>query len=403
MGKCEGVFKFWNVLTHISEANWEELVDDLADVNKRVRRFFGTQNNYVVEGEGDDARPVLFRLVRDCARIIYFAGACEVGDQGTPHVQFYFEVASTGPAFKISQVQQWPTFAGQGCALFVAKGNRTQASNYCLKAPNPVGWVLRFGRVDGELVQVEDLPDNRRGRRTDWEIVHELAQRGAPDRDFVDQVPHLAYRHIGLISSWRRVHQVEQQRDVETRAVVFVGPTGAGKTERALRFAAEAAGGRENVFFYNSNRRWMDGYHGQPVMFIDEFNGSFFSFDEIKRLLDRTPYRVEQRGVNGGAQFMAHTVVLTSNHHPRYWYSDVGPWDNSNPLLRRLQRGEVYYIPAPREVLGETVYQEPILMPIGNVINVLSQDLAEGLEFLDEYENDYRMNRRNNRDFGVPQ
>jgi len=368
---------------------------------RRVRRFFGTQNHYPYEDIDGVRRPVLFRLLRENERIVYSVAEAEVGEGGTPHVQFYFEVSSRGAAFTIAQVQQWPTFAGQGCALFAARGNRAQATAYCTKEANPAGWV-QIHPPHNEEVNAEE--ERRQGQRNDWRLVHDLARAGAQAAEFAEQVPHLAYRHIQLIPQWVRIHHQEVPREHLTRMVCFYGLTGAGKTERALREASIEANGMENVYVHNSDRRWFDGYRAQPVMMIDEFNGSFFSFDEIKRLLSRVPYRLEQRGVHGGAQLVARTIYVTSNHHPRYWYEGVGSWDDRNPLLRRLKEFcEVYYLPQPIIENGVTVYQEPVRdLLLGAGAPETSAVLLAGLEAMDEYERDYREARRGRRNNGEP-
>lgn len=63
-------------------------------------------------------------------------------------------------------------------------------------------------------------------------------------------------------------------------------------------------------------------------MIIDDFYG-WIKYSTLLRLLDRYPMRVEYKG--GQANFLAKTIIFTSNRHPSEWYK----MDNS-ALMRRI-------------------------------------------------------------------
>jgi len=73
----------------------------------------------------------------------------------------------------------------------VAYGTAVQNKAYCLKDD-----------VDGFMFGIPSKSKEGQGRRTDWERVHDLAKSGSAKTDFLEEVPHLAYPHIGKIESW---------------------------------------------------------------------------------------------------------------------------------------------------------------------------------------------------------
>ena len=66
-------------------------------------------------------------------------------------------------------------------------------------------------------------------------------------------------------------------------------------------------------------------------MVIDDFYG-WIRLDEMLRILDRYPHRVEVKG--GMVQFLAEKIYITSNVEPKDWYKD----ETHNVLIKALLR-----------------------------------------------------------------
>lgn len=91
--------------------------------------------------------------------------------------------------------------------------------------------------------------------------------------------------------------------------IVLCGSTGTGKSHWASEQFPEAYWKEKNV--------WWDGYTDQKSVIIDEFYG-WLAFDLILRICDKYPLKVEIKG--GMTQFLANTIVFTSNKDPREWW-----------------------------------------------------------------------------------
>lgn len=93
--------------------------------------------------------------------------------------------------------------------------------------------------------------------------------------------------------------------------------------------------------YWKPNNKWWDDYDGHGTVVWDEFTGQY-PFRDLLRILDSTPLSVESKG--SSIQFVADTVIFTSNFHPKDWYNpdSVGHVWDSSPLKRRISEyGEI--------------------------------------------------------------
>jgi len=109
--------------------------------------------------------------------------------------------------------------------------------------------------------------------------------------------------------------------------VVHFGTTGLGKTLKAQEEAGDGAHWRDPV------KQWWGDYAGEENVVFDEFNGSWFPLDYLKRLFDRSPMRVEVKGSD--VAFAAKTIWVTSNREPWLWYPGAKEVD-FYALVRRV-------------------------------------------------------------------
>jgi len=110
---------------------------------------------------------------------------------------------------------------------------------------------------------------------------------------------------------------------------VVIGPTGTGKSKWAMDTYEGA--------YWKQRSKWWDGYFKHETVVIDEFYG-WLPFDLLLRLLDRYPMLVESKG--GQLQFIAKTIIITSNKSPDEWYSGDCYFE---ALARRI--GKWHFIP----------------------------------------------------------
>lgn len=139
-----------------------------------------------------------------------------------------------------------------------------------------------------------------------------------------------------------------QQRDPSGPFLceVHYGPPGTGKSRRVFSGFPEA--------YIKPSGKWWDHYDGQTTVIMDDFDGSFLSFGDFKRIVDRYPTYVEIKG--GVVPLLASHFVLTTNANPSNWWSkSVTGGDGRDAIWRRITR--VFYyssLDEPVELDGST-------------------------------------------------
>jgi hypothetical protein len=304
-----------------------------------------------VTGEDDDVTfvPRFFNAVRSEPRISAFIGSEEVGEQGTPHLQCYFELKNP---MSMAQLHKWPCFAENPCALKVANGTAQQNEVYVMKDVEENGsYYEKWGQFSKSR--------EGQGKRTDWDRVHELAREGASAQEFCDEVPHLAYAHIGKVPRWIKVHKTAV-REWKTRPIIYFGPTRAGKSTLMRSKAAELADEfGSGIYSKSDSDKWWPDYNGEEVVIIDEMHGGFFQWQHLLRLFEEGPLKVQQKGDH--CEFLARVVIMATNLHPSEWYKDRR-WDESNAFRARIEEfGELHVFKKPtRNADGSKTFHPPV-------------------------------------------
>ncbi len=235
----------------------------------------------------------------------------EEGDAGTPHLQGYL-------VLKAPQRLSYMKKLNPGVHWEPRRGTHAEAKDYCTKEDT---------RIDGPWFC--GVEPSGQGKRNDLLALKEAVDDGKTELEIAednDTFPVWA-KYYRAVERYRRLKRA-YQRSWPTQTKVYWGAPGLGKSRRALYESQDAywlakpngQGGR--VFF--------DGYDGQETVVIDEFYG-WIPRDMMCRLCDRYPYLVETKG--GSVPFMARTIIITSNVHPRQWWTRVG----IGAMERRLQ------------------------------------------------------------------
>lgn len=238
----------------------------------------------------------------------------EVGEQGTEHFQGYLELAGKHSMKQLHEV------AGFGRAHFeIRRGTSGQAVAYCTKEDTRVDGPWYFGEPK--------VP----GKRNDLDDIKKMVDERKPLIEIWDAHYSSMIRYHRSVKEYKRIKT--PVRDFITRIFIIIGPSGVGKSRLARDMAPGA--------FWKPNNKWWDDYDSQSTVVWDEFTGQY-PFRDLLRILDSTPLSVESKG--SSVQFVANTVIFTSNFHPKDWYNpdNVGhSWDDS-PLNRRIREyGEI--------------------------------------------------------------
>jgi len=271
-----------------------------------ARNLCYTLNNFT-----EDERTALQGLKRS-----YHVMGEEVGEEGTRHIQGYIEFENSKRLTSLKKINARVHWEKR-------RGTAAQAADYCKKD----GIVWEEGVI------------SRQGERRDLEEFANAVIKSEDLQALVEDYPRhmLVYgRHAALLLSMK-----VPPRAVAPIVIWLWGAAGVGKTRRAYDlFPAE------NVYKKN-NSKWWDGYTGQPVVLIDDFDRTKWDFREVLLLLDRYPHRVEFKG--GSVQFNRPTIYITCEFHPDSVYG------NTKNEIAQLSRRILHIEEVVAEVVGNTM------------------------------------------------
>jgi hypothetical protein len=272
----------------------------MPSVHPQRRKWCFTINNPV---ESDDPGPVLGAIR---SSIKYAVWQKERGDnEGTLHWQGFVEFKTRGRRLT-GMKDLFPR-----AHLEAANGSALQNKEYCTKEE---------GRVEGPY-EIGACPEGGAGRRSDLLSVKRRIEEGASDREIASEFFGQWCRYERAFKRYRMMVQVGRQW--QTKVKVFWGEPGTGKTKLAQKLAMEEADALgSSVFVLNDAMRhgcgvWWDGYAGEEVVIIEEFEG-WISRNQFKGLVNHSPLNVQVKG--GAVSFRARSIYITSNKKPSEWW-----------------------------------------------------------------------------------
>lgn len=245
----------------------------------------------------------------------------EMGENGTIHLQGYLELVGSR---KISYLKGL-----NGRAHWEARiGTKQQALKYVTKEDtrllSPKGWIKGLeewitcdnGDLNyfwKELHLLEEMNGKKQERSSTndklLKIQSALAEGSASIENIADEEFELWCRYYRAFEKYTCLKTKPRNHPVEVH--IIYGPTGTGKSKWAMEQFPGA--------YWKQRSKWWDGYFKHDTVVIDEFYG-WLPFDLLLRILDRYPLLVETKG--GQMQFIAKTIVITSNKLPNQWYTD---------------------------------------------------------------------------------
>lgn len=233
----------------------------------------------------------------------------EQGDSETLHYQGYVEFTTAKRMSTLKNINGHAHFE-------VRRGSRQQAIEYCMKEDTRM--------PNSEPIIIGTLPDFT-SSKDDKKVKTSLAVKALIDEGKDDKA--IANEYFGYyIQSYRGLTQyrllLSDERNFKSVVTVIYGPTGTGKSKWCWDYLKDP--------FWKVKGQWWDGYHNQGVVVIDEFYG-WLKYDEMLRLLDRYPYKVEVKG--GYVQFNSKLIFITSNKQPSEWYNQP----DISHLTRRIE------------------------------------------------------------------
>lgn len=245
-----------------------------------------------------------------CTYLVY---QTEKGANGTLHLHAYIEAKKK---HKFTWWKKRFPLAHIECSR-----NREKSRAYCMKAQT---------RVDGPW----ELGNFVQGQRRPNELAEVARALAAGDRNLIDvarQNPDVYVRHHRGLQAL--IAAIPQERPDPPRVELLYGPPGCGKSRTARLGSAGIDYWASPI---GSGIHWYDGYNGQEVAILDDFDGrrSEVKLSTLLQLLDRYPVQVPVKG--GFTWWYPRVIFITTNLHPSTWFDFTGRESQFLALQRRI-------------------------------------------------------------------
>ena len=122
-----------------------------------------------------------------------------------------------------------------------------------------------YCQKDGRFSEEGVLP--RAGARTDLAAVGLEVKQGATMKRIAEEFPVEFMKHASGIQKLK--FTLAPKRDWAMTLIFIIGPTGSGKTYRAMQWC------KDNGYtpYWKDGTKWWDRYEGEEVVIWDEFYG----------------------------------------------------------------------------------------------------------------------------------
>lgn len=207
---------------------------------------------------------------------------------------------------------------------------------YVEKAFNPANLILYCSKEESRLPGTIPLSfgiEPKEGKATGLVRAAFMLQEGSTLRSIAQTYPAEFVRHYrGLAALQNTLLEPDDEGQPPTPPQVrlYFGAPGSGKSSLARTWRDP---GQRIYVVPVAESFWLDGYNGQEIALIDEYQGQF-PLALLLRLLDGFPVRVPVKG--GFTWWKPSRVAFTSTAEPSLWYNYHGRLDQYAALLRRI-------------------------------------------------------------------
>lgn len=203
------------------------------------------------------------------------------------YVQFY----------KACRYAKFQKIIDEKCYCQIPCGTDQQNIDYCSKLKTKIGETYEFG-----------IPTHQ-GKRNDLLKIQEDLENGMSMRDIsYNNFSNYVRYHKGF-GKYKNLMEKEKRKGRRMVEVILItGKTGTGKTRKVMDDE-----GDDNVYiveFDSGKQIWWDGYEGENVILLDDYDNNF-KCNRLLKILDWTKLRVQVKGDCTYANW--HKVYITTN------------------------------------------------------------------------------------------
>lgn len=298
--------------------------------------WFGTLNNWV---EAERVK------MQTCIDVSYQVIGEEVGEQGTPHLQFYVE-------FPMKKHTAWmKSHYAERAHYELRKGSPKQASDYCKK--------------DGKYwEQGEISKSGGKGKRNDLVEAFRAMQGGATAEEMLEQHGQVYIRNLRQLKAVQ--FEVAKDRDFKPQVYYIYGETETGKTSSV--HAIE----KDLFVHYDRQGKWHDGYHGQEAFLEDEFIGNA-DVRIYNAKYDRYAFSLETKG--GMVKFNSKRIYICSNFSITQ-IAEKNQWTREEEAQFRRRIDKVFHYYRQAYAVDDPRYYNPIApVPVQDAQVIIDVDV----------------------------
>mgnify|MGYP002259882945 CR=1 FL=1 len=269
----------------------------------KVRAFCFTLNN---PKAGD------LDAIKALPRVKYGIIGNEVGESETPHLQGYLYFSS--PRTVSGVIKLLKKTCKKAAHVEAARGSPKANKAYCSKGDDFVEW--------GEFPS--------QGKRADLVKAADMLRSGSAMAAVAEALPSTYIRYHKGLEKLQGLHLKEVGKGWRPVEVVLLkGPTGCGKTRRAMEEAGYKIDG--------CGLQWWDGYEGEKCILIDEYANNV-KITELLTILDGHQKRL---AIKGGFTYACwNKVFITTNLRELH---EAALPEHRDALQRRITQVHDYF------------------------------------------------------------
>lgn len=235
----------------------------------------------------------------------------ETPKTGKMHLQGYVQFKSRHKLGAVKELLESKTIH-----IEKARGSADENKAYCTKEDTRVMGPWEFGVM------------TRAGQRSDLSEAGALAIEGK----WLEIDPEVFIKYHKGLHALASIHHCNKERKLSVD--VFWGPTGTGKSFKALKETELCDS------YWKPPGPWWDGYRGQKIVVIDDFDPLDHNVSDVLRWLDVYPLQVPIKG--GFVWLECEKIIITSHFNPVEWYPL-----RKDELIRRINGRLVHSDTAP--------------------------------------------------------
>ena len=214
-----------------------------------------------------------------------------------------------------------------------AAGTAAECRDYILKAGKWANSDKAETSIPGTFEEWGELPIERQGERTDLALLYQLVKDGLSNYQIMEENPDYMLS-LEKIERARQAVKEQQYRDIfrQLTTTYIWGATGVGKTRGVMETY-----GYSGVYRVTDYAHPFDGYAGEDVLLLDEYNSNF-KVRDLLNYLDGYPLTLPARYSNRVACYTS--VYIISNLPLIRQYPDVQVESPATfaALLRRIHK-----------------------------------------------------------------